>query len=83
MSETPDSGDIKRRLDVIIALILKQHAKDGMTAREQIMFLNTIGLKDHEIAQIFGKSRGYVAKEISIMKRTVKKKSIMGDKNEL
>jgi DNA-binding CsgD family transcriptional regulator len=75
MSENIQDDAIKRRLDTIIGLMLKQHPKDGMTSREQIALLNSTGLKYNEIAQILGRSGSYVASELTVLKKSAKKNS--------
>lgn len=73
--------EITKRLDVIIYLLLKQNQEKGATTRQIIKELNDIGLKDYEIAKIFGKSRSYIASEVTLLKKS-KKKSQEAEKNE-
>ena len=71
MSETIQDDAVKKRLDVIIGLMLKQQSKET-TAREQIALLNSMGLKYTEIAQILGKNPSYIAKELTVLKKSIK-----------
>jgi hypothetical protein len=64
-----DTSGIERRLDVIIHVLLKQTEIQEMSSRGQIALLSQIGLKDTDIAGILGKTRGYVASELSILRR--------------
>lgn len=74
MPETIHYDAVKRRLDVIIGLMLKQQSKD-MTAREQIALLNSMGLKYNEIAQVLGKNAKYISKELAVLKKSAKEDS--------
>lgn len=75
-----NSKDIIKRLDVVIYLLLKQSQEQDATTRQMIKELNDIGLKDYEIAKIFGKSRSYISSELTLLKR-LKTKSSKGGKN--
>lgn len=75
-----NSKDIIKRLDVVIYLLLKQSQEQDTTTRQMIKELNDIGLKDYEIAKIFGKSRSYISSELTLLKR-LKTKSSKGGKN--
>lgn len=75
-----NSKDIIKRLDVVIYLLLKQSQGQDATTRQMIKELNDIGLKDYEIAKIFGKSRSYISSELTLLKR-LKTKSSKGGKN--
>ena len=68
-------NDIRKRLDVLIALNIKNELKNDthLTMREVISFLDSLGLKYTEIAKIFGKTPSYVAGEISKIKKGGKK----------
>jgi DNA-binding CsgD family transcriptional regulator len=63
--EKNDVTAITRRLDAIIHILIKHTQIQDMTARDQIILLRSIGLKDTEIASILGKTRGYVSSELS------------------
>jgi len=78
--EFMNSEEIAKRLDIIIYLLLKQSLEKGTTTRQIIKELNDIGLKDHEIAKIFGKSRSYIASELTLLKKS-KTKSFKKGKN--
>jgi AraC-like DNA-binding protein len=67
--------EITKRIDIIIYLLIKQRLeKETVTNREIISELVDRGLKDIEIANIFGKSRSYIASEITQMKKPKNKK---------
>jgi DNA-binding CsgD family transcriptional regulator len=69
----PDTSEaeIVRRLDLIIALLLRlMHADaDGLSAREQIATLSHLGMRPAEIARILGKTASYVNKELSGLRK--------------
>jgi len=67
--ETASTAGIERRLDAIIHILLRQTEVQEMNAREQIQVLDRLGLRDSEIARILGRTRGYVASELSIVRR--------------
>ncbi len=67
--EWQDIGGIERRLDAIIHILLRQTEVQEMNARNQIEMLSRLGLSDQEIARILGRTRGYVASELSIIRR--------------
>jgi len=69
-----DLGEITKRLDIIIYLLIKQTQEKGeSTKKDMIAELFEWGLKDHEIAKILGRSRSYVASEITKFKKYKKK----------
>lgn len=57
-------------MNVIISLLMKI-ANDGgeATLKEQVRDLAAFGLSSSEIAEILGKTMGYVSKELSIIKK--------------
>jgi len=63
--------DIKKRLDVLIALILKKELVENrsLTMTELINFLSSFGLKYNEIANICGKSPSYISSELTRLKK--------------
>jgi len=67
-----DTKEITRRLDVIIYLLLKQTQQEGTTAKQLIKELADMGLKDFEIARIFGKSRSYISSALTKIKKSSK-----------
>lgn len=64
---------IELKMNVIISLLLKI-ANNGneSTLKEQIRDLASFGLSSSEIAEILGKTVGYVSKELSIIKKELK-----------
>lgn len=69
-----DFQDITRRLNVIIYLLLDKKRSEGKSNREIIKELSEFGLKDTEICTMLGKSRSYVASELTQIKKGAKKK---------
>ncbi len=67
--DTASTAGIERRLDAIIHILLRQTDVQEMSAREQIEVLDRLGLRDSEIARILGRTRGYVASELSVVRR--------------
>lgn len=63
--------DIQKRLDVLIALILKKELKENksMTMTDLIDLLSSLGLIYTEIANIFGKSPSYISSELTRIKK--------------
>ncbi len=73
--ESLNIGEITKRLDFIIYLLLKQKKQNDekdITLRKRIEEINVFGLKDYEIARILGKSRSHVAKELTLIKKQKK-----------
>ena len=63
---------INHRLEILIYLNLRKHEIDEMTLGDQFVLLRRLGFSDNEIADLFGKSRGYVSSEIVRHKKKVK-----------
>lgn len=63
--------DILKRIDVLIALILKRELKENKSLKmiELIDFLSSFGLNYNEIANICGKSPSYIASELTRIKK--------------
>ena len=66
---------IQKRLDIFIALLLKEKLKKdkSLTMKELINLLSSLGLKYTEIANIFGKTPSYISSELTQMKKKKKK----------
>jgi hypothetical protein len=62
------------RLDAMIFLLAKSYmATQNISMKQIISELESIGLRDIEIAQIFGKTRSYISKElVQIRKERIK-----------
>lgn len=75
-----ETDEITKRLNVIIYLLLKQSQEKGETKRQMIKELKDIGLKDKEIAEIFGRSQSYISSELTKLKKS-KGKTKKGEKN--
>jgi len=67
--EAADFDGIERRLDAIIHILLRQTEAQEMSTRDQIGTLSRLGLRDWEIARILCRTRGYVASELSKVRR--------------
>ena len=67
---------IKKRLEVIIALSLREQASQDkrFSLKEQIELLDGFGLRPKDIADILGKTGGHVNKELVSIRRKAKKK---------
>jgi DNA-binding CsgD family transcriptional regulator len=59
---------IEKRLDAIIRILLKQTEVQESSSRAHIQLLSELGLSDAEIARILGRTRGYVASELSVIR---------------
>lgn len=66
--------DIKKRLEVIVNLIMRQIAQnsDEFSFRSQIKLLSSFGLKPKEISEILGKPNTYVNKELTWLRKVKK-----------
>ena len=58
-----DIESTNRLLKVMIALMLRGQEENTPTLRQQVKTLSELGMKPIEIAEILGKSSGYVNKE--------------------
>ncbi len=56
---------IEKRLDAIINILLRQTKLQEETSRRHIALLSSNGFSDIEIAGILGRTRGYVASELT------------------
>jgi len=63
--------DVLKRLDILIYILLRQEKLQEMTGRDHIGLLTSLGLRDIEIANILGKSRGYIASERTKIRKGV------------
>jgi hypothetical protein len=74
-TETELLESIKKRLEVIIALSLREQASQDkrFSLKEQIELLDGFGLRPKDIADILGKTSGHVSKELVGIRRTKKK----------
>lgn len=66
-----DISKIEKKMNVIISLLMRI-ANDGRetTLKEQVRNLALFGLETAEIAEILGKTVGYVSKELSLIKKS-------------
>ena len=67
-----DARRIEKRLDAMIRILLRPTEVQEMSSRDQIALLHSTGLGDSEIANILGRSRGYVASELTQIRKREK-----------
>ena len=70
-----DIESTNRLLKVMIALMFRGQEEATPTLRQQVKTLSELGMKPVEIAEILGKSSGYVNKELAGIRKESKKKS--------
>lgn len=70
---------LTKKLDVMIYLLLDGRRKDGVSARDMVKELMDLNLKDTEIASILGKSRSYISKEMSQIRKYRRRKKNAGN----
>lgn len=60
-----------QKLDVVAALLLRLIPKnmENLTLKEQIKFLNGIGMRHMEISRIVGRSQSHVNKELVAIRK--------------
>jgi len=75
MEQNTDFVEINRRLGVVIALLLKNLpvGKEGMSLRDQVELLSELGMRPKDIAEILGRTQGYVSKELVTIRKSKKK----------
>jgi len=76
---------ILKKLNMIVALLVdikEGYSGKELTLREKIATLNNAGLNYKEIAQILGKKEGYIAVELTTIKKRKEKliKALEGGK---
>jgi len=60
---------INSRLEILIYFLLRKNEIEEMTLGQQFRLLKRLGFGDTEIAELFGKSRGYVSSELVRLKK--------------
>ncbi len=70
-----DIESTNRLLKVMIALMLRGQEEATPTLRQQVKTLSELGMKPIEIAEILGKSSGYVNKELVGIRKESKAKA--------
>lgn len=70
-----DIESTNRLLKVMIALMLRGQEEATPTLRQQVKTLSELGMKPIEIAEILGKSSGYVNKELVGIRKESKNKA--------
>jgi len=68
--------EIKKRLEVMIALSLRERAAQDkrFSLKDQIQLLDGFGLRPKDIADILGKTGGHVNKELVAIRKAKKGK---------
>ena len=77
MTSNADFAEVNKRLGVVIALLLRSlpTGKEGLSLRDQVELLNGLGMRPKDIADILGRTQGYVSKElVSLRKKGNKNK---------
>ena len=66
-----DAESIRKRLDVVIALLLLIVEKDGakLSSREQIRVLDDLGMRPVDIATVIGRKPTYINKELATLRK--------------
>ena len=69
--ESIELAEVNRRLDSVIALLLRSLPKgsDAMLLREQVQLLSDLGVRPKDIANILGRTQTYVSKELSSLRK--------------
>jgi DNA-binding CsgD family transcriptional regulator len=72
MASNADFAEINKRLGVVIALLVKSlpAGKDGLSLRDQVGLLAGLGMRPKDIADILGRTQGYVSKELVSLRKT-------------
>jgi len=71
MKPDNDSSDVSKRLGVVIALLLRTTPTnaDVMSLRDQVKTLSELGMRPKDIAEILGRTQGYVSKELVSLRK--------------
>jgi DNA-binding CsgD family transcriptional regulator len=71
MTSNAEIAEVNKRLGVVIALLLKNipAGKEGMSLRDQVQLLAELGMRPKDIADILGRTQGYVSKELVSLRR--------------
>lgn len=71
MAITDEVTEQNRRLDIVIALLLRMLPKSGDTIslREQVQILSDLGMRPKDIAQALGRTPTYVNKELATIRK--------------
>ena len=77
MTQSDESVELQKRLDVIIALLLRNipAAQESLSLKEQVQVLSELGLRPKDIAAILGRTPTYVNKELTILRKGKKRQS--------
>jgi DNA-binding CsgD family transcriptional regulator len=71
MTSNVDFAEVNKRLGVVIALLLRNlpAEKEGLSLRDQVELLAGLGMRPKDIADILGKTQGYVSKELVSLRK--------------
>lgn len=74
MQKTNDLTEVIKRLGVIVALLLRGLPESGKSPplRDQIQLLSELGVRPKDIAEILGRTPGYVSKELTTLRKSKK-----------
>lgn len=74
MPQNDDFSDVSKRLGVVIALLLRglPTGSNRMSLREQVELLSDLGMRPKDIAEILGRTQGYVSKELATIRKSKK-----------
>jgi len=74
-SEVEQLAELNKKLEVIIALLLRSLSRDTVVLplKEQIAILDGLGVRPAAIAQIVGRKPGHISKELVSIRRSAKK----------
>jgi hypothetical protein len=75
MEQKLDFVELNKRLGVVIALLLKglPVGREGLSLRDQVQLLDELGMRPRDIAEILGRTQGYVSKELVTIRKPKKK----------
>ena len=67
--------EINKKLEVVIALLLRSISRDTsvLPLKEQIAILDGLGVRPIDVADIVGKKPSYINKELVAIRRAAKK----------
>lgn len=74
--EIKGNFELNRRLGVVISLLLQMLPREGagLTLRDQVRILYSLGMRPKEIAEILGRTSSHINKELSGLRKEKNKK---------
>lgn len=67
---TNDFGDLSKRLDALIYLMLNKVDGQPMLLKDQVRLLDNLSFRPVEIAAILGKTQTHISKELASVRKT-------------